>query len=284
MLNTLKNIKSSAYDPDFYNRIRNQSVGSVIKYYATLGLWLGILATVFGLVILTPKTYYNVQILEKEVLTYYPKDLEVKLSKGEITTNAKEPYALPFPDVIKKGFYDPVYKASNKIDAPNIENALVIGTKLDHIISIEEFKSIKTAFFLGKNYAVAYNDKGSITFTDLSKAHDVTVNRTFVERILGYAHFLPFLIPIFCFVIVFALVLFSLLWIIVLGALLFIILKLAKQKLSYAESYKVAAYAATLPMIVGLLAITLHLPVGYYVLDIITLVIAFVNTKPVSTT
>lgn len=269
----LRDIYSSVYDPIFYARVKGEGFKAAVKYFARLALILALLGLIVSLATLAPRAYFGAKKFQGDALAYFPPGLEIKVVKGEVSINEEEPYVFRLPREVAEKFKDESSKRR-----PLLENLAVIDTRFTEEISVGDFEKMRTALFVGKTYIMHYGDD-SIVFQDLSDAPDFTLDRPLVEKMLGFADFLPFLIPAFSFLGVFSFVMFQLVWAIILGFMFWLVSLVAKMGLTYAESYKVTAYALTAPIIVGLIALLFSTPMRFQILNIVALAIAFINIR-----
>ena len=85
----LRVIRSSLYDPAFYGRIRTQSISSVIKMFAILGIiGIGILMVVAYIGVI-PFAYSH---FPDKLEAAYPADLIITVANGALSINQPQPY------------------------------------------------------------------------------------------------------------------------------------------------------------------------------------------------
>lgn len=234
-MNFFKTIHSSIYSPSFYRTIPQKPFAQAVKYYLFLALLLTIITIVFpfqNLVIETPKVLRN---LIEDTINCYPKDLEIKISKGLISTNVKEPYFLT--------------------NCGSNANFAVIDTKT--AFSQEKFKEYNTKVWLTKNSIVVKDDDYQTRLFSLIQVDNFSLNKESLTSLhKQFAPYLNFVGPILLFLALVGisiLYLFRLIQLLLTASLIWLLGKLFKHKLNFSSSYKLGLFAATLGLIVDLI-------------------------------
>ena len=250
----LQKIKSSIFDPKFYSKIEHQSLGSALKYYFLFILALSIVNIViigYELGVQIPR---EIRSSINQAATSYPSDLEVSLDDGQVTTNATEPYFVPFPEMGEDSQYS------------GLNNILVIDTKTP--FSSAQFNQYKTLAWLTKDSLFYNNREFDQRSLDLSEFDDITVNKAFVGDLLSKVNpWLNYLGPaliLFTFIGLFIGFSFSLVYFLFLAVLIFFLSGIFKWGLNYSASYKTAIYASTLGFILDLVLLHTGVYTGFY--------------------
>lgn len=247
-------IRSSVYDPNFYSKIKNQGLGSSLKYFFLLILILAGINTLVLSYELGFKVPQEVRSFISQSVNSLPADLEVDIDEGQVTTNATEPFFIPFPQF------------DGDLNRENLNNILVIDTKTP--FSASQFNQYKTLFWLTRDSLFYQNREFDQRSIDLSKVENFKINRTFVEGLVGKAspwfNFIgPFLI-LAVFVGIFLGFTFKLVYFLFLAVLIYFLSSIFKWGLNYSNSYKTAIYASTLSLFVDLILFNTGIYTGFY--------------------
>ncbi len=272
-MNIFKTIARTFNDKAFYVEARNYPIGKVIGYYAKLSLLLGALAFIFGLVTVSPAIKDGVETAKAQVFTVYPPDLVLTVSKGVVSTNSSfEPVFIEMPAAWKADL-------TKVKEGREIDNIAIIDTNIPRAITIDEFKALKTAVFIGKDYMITSKNNDSVSYQSLSNIPELKIDKALIEKVLGFASFLWIALPILFFIGTFIGTFFSLV-ILLLVALIFLALAhIMKRNISYKESYKSVVYASTWPAILLLLLSSFGFRVSF-IFSLLTLLVAVYNLPP----
>lgn len=235
-MNLLNKIKNSFYNPEFYNGIKEQRLGQSLKYFFSLVAVLSvIIAFVLGIELSPVFSAENL----RRLTDFYPKELSIQIKGGDISTNVDEPYMIK---EITEGV---------PLDKNSFENLIVIDTKNN--FSIESFKGYNTRVLIGKNFVVTTKRAGQFEFNDVSKLPDFSLSQ---DRILHWAELIgkyhwgiSLLLFVCIFISFFWFFSFALLGMLVTAFVVFLLAKLKKIQLSYRNSYQIAIYAFSIPLI-----------------------------------
>lgn len=266
-MNFFQKAKSSLYDPDFYSDLRQQSLGSAITYFILLVLILSaVVSVIFGLKIFKSLSAENIN----KLANFYPKELRVKIEKGEISTNLQEPY------FIKNDSLENSSKLKNS-------NFLVIDTKTE--FSIDAFNKYDASVWIGKNFIVSSKRQGQAEFQDVSKIPDYSLS---YEKISNWASILAgyrmwifacFLILIFLSFCIYFVA--KIVWLLIASVFVMFLVKTKSVILSYESSLKVSLYAVTAPLIIQACFFFLgisHSPFLFFY-TIVLLLVVLMNVK-----
>jgi len=255
-----------------------------LKYFLALTGLLALIATILFSFETLPGIIDFVSGLESKVLGYYPSELEITIKNGKVTTNVEEPYFIKMPEEFKSASNDSENKPAETAPNPEeMENLLVIDTKSP--LTVDLFKSYKTAALLGHDSLIYYKDSGVVNVQSLSKASDVVINKTQVSSVLS--EFMPYIkaLPIILVPIVFIGVLIGsilgYLVYLIFGALIIWILAMIKnKKLSYSKAYQIGLHAITLGVILESVVFRFYPNLEYpFLFTIIMLAVVWINLK-----
>lgn len=263
-----KTIRSSFYDPAFYERVRKEEPFSVAKVFGYLGVMgVGILLASMYAFLLVPVAFMDIPA---KIVSYYPADLVVTIANGQMSINQPQPYYIknPFP---KTGVNDR-------------ENLIVFDGE-DKLPT--DLKKASTFILVKKTFVISdgeNNQQRFGTFSDIKAT--TTLSREVVSSVAEKVR--PYVKPVvlgggLIFVILgtiigaFFWVIFHMIYILIPALLVFLFTYLRQQKMKFKESYMVTAYA-TIPVAIISLGFTLaHFPLPPYVYGLLVLLIAAVN-------
>lgn len=250
----LKTLQSSIYNPEFYAGIQKQSLTSGLKYFFFLILILAGINTLVLSYELGIKIPGEVRNFINQGVNSLPADLEVDIDEGQVTTNATEPFFVPFPQF------------DGDIDRGNLNNILVIDTKTP--FSSSQFNQYKTLFWLTRDSLFYQNRDFDQRSIDLSRVENIKINRAFieslVEKINPWLNFVGPLLILMVFVGLFSGLSFKLVYFLFLAVLIYFLSAIFKWGLNYSASYKSAIYASTLSLFVDLILFNTGIYTGFY--------------------
>lgn len=250
----LKTLKSSIYNPEFYSGIKNQSLASTLKYFFMLILILAALNTLILSYELAIKVPEEVRNFISQSVNSFPADLEVDIDEGQVTTNAAEPFFVPFPE------------GNAEVRGENLNNILVIDTKTP--FSATQFNQYKTLLWLTRDSLFYHNREFDQRSIDLSKVENFKINRSFVlgivEKISPWLNWIGLVLILMVFVGLFLGLSFKLVYFLFLAVLIYFLSAIFKWGLNYSASYKTAIYASTLSLFVDLILFNTGIYTGFY--------------------
>lgn len=247
-------IKSSIYSPEFYSKIKDKSLGSILKYFFLLILLLAILNTLILSYELTVKIPGEVKNFIVQTINAFPPDLVVEIDKGHVTTNAQEPFFIPFPSF------------EGDMGRQNLNNVLVIDTKTP--FSSAQFNQYKTLFWLTKDSFFYENREFDTRSIDLSNVDNIKIDYNFVQDLTSKIYpWLNVIGPILIFAVLLGLFIgfsFKLIYFFILAVLIFFLSSIFKWGLNYYTSYKTVVYASTLGLFVDFILFNTGAYTGFY--------------------
>ena len=231
---------------------------------------LAVFMTIVSTIPLIPSVNTTLNDLSRNIIAYYPDELEVRIDKGEVSTNVSEPYYLAMPKIMRE----------HVATATDLEYLGVIDTHAQ--VSLEQFKAYKAGFWISKEYIIADDGNGGIRISKFGPQMTYTINKSTVQGIMNTLQpFIKFVAPILVLVIFVAMLLsfvLNLLYLLFGALIVWLMGKLMKQNWTYGSSYRICLHATTLPLIVGL-ALSL-LPIGAgipFFSTILLLIVVYVN-------
>ncbi len=272
-MNFLQTIKSSVYNPQFYESLKKKSLGSTIKYFFLLILivtLLNVLLLSYSLLVQIPQ---DLKVFINQAVTSYPSDLVVEINNGIVSTNAEEPFFVPFP-------------ATDQEASEGYNNLIVIDTKTPY--SAAQFTQYKTVGWLTRDsFFYQSNNNNEQRSMALTEIGNFILNKDLVNEWVSKAS--PWLnavgplLMIFMFLVFFIGLTFKLLYFFILAALIFILSAVFKWELTYKTSYITAIYAATLGLFMDTAVIATSTYTGFtgfpFLFTLITLCVATVNLQ-----
>lgn len=270
----LNTIKSSVYDPEFYSKVVRGEDGGPFRYFFKLILSISLIFTLVASFTVVPHIKEFFEMAESNIVEHYPKELEVRIQKGLVSTNVEEPYFIPIPENVR----------GKEVNERGLLNLVVIDTK--NQFSLEQFDSYNTFALLIKDGLVTKDQRGKVTIMPLKDVPDYTLNYSEVTKWLTKAE--PFLrvfsigVPILIFIAVFIAYSMTLVYLVFAAVLVYIVGKIKKLNLSYRKSYHISLYAVTLPILLGILSFLVGLQSFAFLPTIILVIAVWVNLKEVS--
>jgi len=262
-----KNIKNSIYSPSYYNSVITKSFSSSLKYFLLFILFLSLLTTIILSFTTIPKIKSSIDTMGKEILRYYPDELEIVIKKGKVSTNVQEPYFIKAP-------------------ISGLENILVINTMVS--FSLENFKDYKTACLLTKENLVCYDENQTIKIIPLTNVSDLKLNKSIVSSFLikiqpFFRLFYPLLILVF-FMVIFIISLWRMIYLFFGALLIWLVAKVRKVDIGYKKSYQIGLYLMTAPFLIDFLIKYVLEPLGVplnipYLFTIALVVMTVLNLK-----
>ena len=141
----LSQIKDSMYGPKYYRELLNQPFSYSVKYIFKLTFIFALLVIVKFSVLSLPEIVSMINSIGPGLINNYPQELEIIVKKGNISTNAAEPYLIKTPDSWNDG------KSKEKIP----ENLIAIDTKGEP--NPDNLKKYDTLILITERYLV-YKD------------------------------------------------------------------------------------------------------------------------------
>lgn len=263
-------LKDSIYSPSFYASVSSLSFWKGFRYLLLLFLILSIIQT-----IVTSLSLGNIQgELSKFMSTainYYPAELELKIDKGQVSTNVEEPYYFPMPA-----------EAEGESEEQLPTNLVVIDTTTQ--FSTEQFNKYDTVVWITKD-TVHYRDDYKIDSIPLNEVDNIIINRQIIESYgkqiepyLGYVK--PILVTLI-FILSFAGYEWNLFYLLLLALAIMLLLKILKWNLEYSSAYKIGMYAITLPLLLSFLINVTSTYTNFsgfpFLFSLVTLAVVFAN-------
>ncbi|MBI4038849.1 DUF1189 family protein [Candidatus Daviesbacteria bacterium] len=260
-----KTVQDSIYSPQFYSAILTKSFKSSLGYFLLLILFL----TVINLLTLIKPVFIEaplaIQSFAQTMINCYPKNLEIKISNGQVSTNVSEPYFI------------------SSCEGNKSKDLMVLDTKTP--FSAAQFESYQVSTWVTKD-AIVYkkNDIETNTY-NLNKIKDFKLNKELINSYYQmFSPYLKFAGPILIFLAFVGIFLsydFRLLYLLLISSLIWLLGKILKYNLVYGQSYKLGLHAITLGLIVelvaGLIQPWTHFAGFPFMVSILTLAVVFVN-------
>ncbi len=266
----IEHIQKSIFNPEYYRELLTRPASYSWKYYWSFAMLLAVFMTIFSTIPLVPTVNTTLNDLSRNIIAYYPDLLEVRIDKGEVSTNVSEPYYLAMPKIMR----DHVATATDP------QYLVVIDTHAQ--VSVEQFKAYKAGFWISKEYLIAGDGNGGIRIYKFGPQVTYMINESSVQSFMKAVQpYFKFVAPILVLVVFVAMLLsfaLNLLYLLFGALIVWLMGKLMKQNFTYGTSYRICLHATTLPLIVGL-ALSL-LPIGGgipFFSTILLLIVVYVN-------
>lgn len=237
MLNFVRKVTDSIWSPGFYAGITTVTFGSALRYFCAFALLLVVIRLVpfvVGGVVLLP-------LLTTGLADLYPPDLELRVTRGVVTTNVSEPYFIPMPDYVALA------------DGPR--NIAVIATRTPP--SRGQLDEYQAAAWIHSD-AVYFRDDltGELAPLPIDEDADLVLDRA---AFVGYvADAQPWILALAGlglvggFVALYAGFMLRLVYLLAAALLIFGIARMLRYRWSYADSYKAGLFAMTAAFLVDL--------------------------------
>lgn len=275
--------KRSLSDITYYREIIKTNFFFSLKYlYMLLVALLFIQGLLFAISAFTflPKAPDFIKTARSRLTQAYPTELTVKVAKGEVTTNVKEPYFIDIPEL--------------KDNETGFKHLITIDTQA----TIDDYKSYDSLVLVTKK-AIVYPDRNrgdlsSYTVTYLEDAKDVTINKalydSLVNKILPFLDMLPTILIVLAvlgivlFPILFGvlMLIWKLLFLAIMSLILWLISNIFKNDLKYDKIFQLGMHGLTLPILLTFLLelFSIHIPNLYTVGFLLWMVIILAKIKP----
>ncbi len=260
-------IPKAIYSTDFYKEIPLKPMKKILGYFFLLILLIVVIQTAVLAVPILTQTENQLKTWLNTTINYYPTDLVVTIQKGRVSTNATEPYFIPFPP----------QNASASTDQFN--NLVVIDTKTP--FTITQFNEYKTVAWMAQDSIFYYDRQQGVKTMDLSKIDYFKVDKSFIQILTDkIGPWLKFAGPGLVVLILIGLFLANtlrLIQLLIIAFLVWLLLKVMKKGVKYWDAYKISLYAITLGLVVELTLSLFHLGAFPFMFTLLTLVVVIVN-------
>lgn len=264
-------IKESVYSPIFYANLSNVSFKSAFGYFSFLALFLSLLQVLFILKPILMDTKPQIEKLINNVVSAYPKELQVKLQNGQISTNVTEPYYI---------FMD---KTQNNVLA-------VIDTKTK--FSVQQYNNYRALIWINKNAIYYQKGQGQLETIDLANAKNLIINKSSIQALIQ--KFTPYLVyvgPAIALIAFLGLLLnyvLRLAYLLILAGLIILGGRVIAKFFTFKEAYKIGLYSLTLGLLVeaflNIIYPLTHLHGFPFMTTVITLIVVGVNFGKIKNT
>lgn len=235
-MNFLKTIGNSIYSPEFYANLSKKPFKDGIRYFFLLIL----LFTIIHLITLISPLLIEAPTMiggaTQNIVNCFPKELEVKITNGQLSANTQEPYFI------------------SSCEGDKSQNLAVIDTKTP--FSPQKFDEYKVGAWITKDSIIfKKNDYETRTYS-LTKIKDYKLNKEVLDsyqKILQpYLKFIGPILLLLSFVGIYLSYTFRLIHLLIISLLIWLLTKIFKTDLTYGQSYKIGLYAITVGLIVDL--------------------------------
>ena len=269
MKNFFKDIVLTFHSSSFYKKIKDESAGNGIEFLLKISVLLGLLV---GLVLVIV-FFAFAPMLKSGALGFiektYPAGLEVTIKDGKLTTNTNQPVLIKIP------------ASTNAKDKESKENMVAILPNEKAEVSV--LKKYDTYIALTSEGLVADKGNGAeiriLSYGKTSQTFTKDSSIELVSSLLGKIKifFAIAIVPIGIFIVFFTIVA-HLIWLFLVALIIWIIFKLKKLKISYAQSYKIGMYAIVPLVMLEMLAIPFKFS-GKLFTTIVILALVFIVTR-----
>lgn len=226
----LQSVYQSAVKPDYYTEVIKAGLSSSVKYLSLLVLT----TTFFSLIIPLMASAWTLPEKISEIENAYPENLEVKLEKGQVSTNQSEPYYL----------------------VNNTDGVIVIDTTGN----LENLPDMKAGVLITRNKIITRDTNGieerSYNLSSFEKS--ITVNRELVSSLLQKLKPLVFPIILLGGILLYpfifsSVLLFDLIYIFFINFIPFFLSRILNLGFSFKNLLKISIHAYTFPFLLQFL-------------------------------
>lgn len=178
-------LAKSSSSLDYYSKVIAAPLTFSFKFFFSSAILYAFFTSLYlGFTVLSPLKGM-LSILPSQLADIYPKDLEITINQGQVSTNVEEPYYLPIERVTD--FLNNLKHQIKGVTTARPTYFLVIDTAA----SADDFFGYQTFILITKNNLVYYNDSGRAEIVPLSDIDGFTLNHQMVQT------FFQKLVPIF---------------------------------------------------------------------------------------
>lgn len=237
MVNFVRMVADSIWSPRTYAEIPSIPLGRALRYFLTLALLLVLIRLVpfiVGGVVVLP-------LVTTGLADLYPPELELRVTKGVVTTNVTEPYFVPMPEYVALA------------DGPR--NIAVIDTKTPP--SLAQLDEYQAAAWIHSDAIYLRDDiTGELFPLPIDEDTDLVLDRKTTDGYVADAQ--PWILVLGgvgllgALVALYASFMLRLLYLLAAALLLFGVARMLSYRWSYADSYKAGLFAVTTAFLVDL--------------------------------
>lgn len=271
-MNFFRNVANSIYNPEFYRRLLTQPFSFSLTYFYSIVLSLSFIITlVFSLSVL-PEMSSLLSSLGPKIISYYPQDLVVTISQGEVSINQPEPYIIRMPD-----------EFTRTGDLARWEHLVVIDTTDSFALDLSN--PYNTYLLITKNDIVLFDETGGIRVESFTNVPDTVIDRAYLAALMRQIEpYIAFAIPLIVVGIFLALIVVGsmiLIYLLLGGLFIWALTKLKGMSIGYKKSYQLGLHAITLPALINIL-IALIIPMWYihFLFTVLMLLVVAMNVQP----
>lgn len=273
-------MRGSLFNPLYYQDVVSTSFWFSVKYlymFLVVVLFFSTLPFVLRTFTQLPALKPRLNELKTKVLDAYPRELQLKVVNGIVSTNVKQPYYIDIDSEKDQFGHFIAIDTKAKIDDYRKYNSTILLTKQAVIYPDRQRGALRT-------YRVSYLDeiKGPITIN--KKIYDETLN-----KLLPWVDKAPLIIGVLslCALVIWPLVgawfmlLSYMVYMLLFGAILWTVAYFMKKKLSYATVYRLGLHGVSLPIVVtSLLSLfNIHIKFSFSVIFLLWMVVVFNSKK-----
>ena len=237
MVTFVRMVANSIWSPRTYAEIASIPFGRALRYFLALALLLTVIRLmpfIVGGLVLLP-------VVTTGLADLYPPDLELRITKGVVTTNVSEPYFIPTPEYVALA------------DGPR--NIVVIDTKTPP--SLDQLDEFQAAAWVHSDAVYVRGEvAGELVPIPIDEDADLVIDRTTFEGYVADAQ--PWMLVlggvglVGALVALYASFMLRLLYMLAAAFLIFGMSRVLGYRWSYADSYKAGLFAMTAAFLVDL--------------------------------
>lgn len=272
-------IKSSIWDPNFYQGLLVRPTKSAFAYFAKFCVLISFVSAIWISVVAIPAVRSFSTLALDSITSAYPQNATFELKGGVLSSTPSIPYRIaPTNETIKAELAKMGYEYSVVIDTNRA------------VFSDDVFASYKSPVVITKNTIAMKKNSGKIELLPLRGMPDTVITKDVVQKYaLVTKDFIQNTTPVIAPLSFFAFFVYgfgSTLLYMFFGALVvWLALKALSVPTTYWKSYVIGLHAITLPLILFTLAPFLGLPTVPFLTTVILVLIVYLNftAKPAAT-
>lgn len=234
--------------PLFYHDAIRGRTGRGVGYFLVLTMFLAVIKTALISAVVAPSLGIFLTKIRENLVDVFPSDLELKIQNGQVSTNVRQSYTIPFSQLQRL-----LPQATSDL-APGLpveENFLVIDGKA----KIEDFLKYKTFLLLtNSGVVISEQDNGAFRYYPIPRDTNLTIDRRTIRVMWSrISPMTDWVVPGVVGVVFLLMFLYYPIWhlvYLIFGAfLLVLLLRAARVKLSFRAAYRVGLYSITVPLV-----------------------------------
>ncbi len=228
----------------YYDSLLNTRFSFSLKFYLVLALLFTLVNSAFSTIHLVPRLQKNINSVLDYALNMFDDDLVITLKDGRLSINQQEPYVVPTGSTTSGSPSDITKR-----------NFLVINTSAEP----SDLEGDLPTIILVTSDSLILNLGNQSKIISLHSFRDRVITKTTfsqtIAHIRSYLRFVPYFVTVLLVLAsLFYYLVYRLLYLFVVGSLLYLLNLLRGASLKFLDCYRIALHTMSLPLTLGLLA------------------------------